>query len=322
MSLFDTLYQKYCLIEEEKQLKTCAVRLVLTNICNMDCWYCPFHSKAKGNSPTSVDDVLWERILEFIKIQDKEYVTFMFTGGEPTAHPKIKEYILQLMDIYKDKINIQVNTNISFDTKYYDNHFPKKTVDMLVSYHTGYVKDPEDFFDKVKFLEQWHNIRVHLMLEKENQEEIKEIYLKYRDSNFSNSYTGIDIVPIHEFQDDPDFKNITWFDKEERHFGHLTNIDTEAKVIPKDGGWLSHRNFKGMLCSGEHIIMGNGNVYHCYQDIYKGIRQKLNLYTDEVTKLSRFKICENDLCNDGFFFPKYSIKHFNEEIYGNKDSNT
>jgi len=311
VSLFDTPFQKYSLTTEERHLQTCAVRVVLTNICSMECWYCPFHSKAKGQTPTSVDDILWKRILEFIKVQDKEYVDVIFTGGEPTAHPKLKDYIYQLMDLYKDKINIQVNTNITFDIDYYDKNFPKKTIDMLVSYHPEYVGDTAGFFEKIKFLEQWHNIRVHMMLEKNNQENLKQTYFKYKKEKFKNSYTHLDVVPIHEFQYDPEFEKVDWYDKDERHFGHLPDIQTEAEVIPKKGNWLYHRDFKGMMCSGENIIMGNGNVYHCYQDIFKGARQKINLYTDKIVKLNRFKICENTKCDDGFFFPKYSVKYFN-----------
>jgi len=312
MSLFETPYQKYCLVEEDKQLDTCAVRLVITNICNMDCWYCPFHSKAEGQTPITVNDTLWKKILKFIDAQEKEYVNFMFTGGEPTAHPKIKEYITQLKAIYKDKINIQVNTNVGFDVNFYDKNFPKDPVDMLISYHTGYVKSTKEFFDKIKFLEQWHNIRIHLMLEKGNQEEIKKIFFRYVEEKFSNPYTEIDVVPIHEFQYDPEFEKVDWYDKDFRHFGHLKDIREKAVVIPKEGDWLYHRDFKGMLCSGENIIMGDGSVYHCYQDIFKGARQKINLYDDDIVKLNRYKICENHRCDDGFFFPKYSIKQFNE----------
>lgn len=151
------------------------------------------------------------------------------------------------------------------------------------------------------------------MLEKDNQEKIKEVYLKYSKEEFLNPKTHIEIVPIDQFSGEYSFKDIDWYHKEDKDRGYILKVKDTAGVIPKDedGDWMFHRDFKGMLCSGESIITADGDVYHCYQDLNKNKNKKLNLLTDDLIKTG-FKICEHSRCTDGFTFPKYSVKYYNE----------
>lgn len=244
-----------------------------------------------------------------------------FTGGEPSSHPKLKEYVHQLKKKYKDKIQIQINTNIGFPLSFYEKHFTREPVELLIGFHSKHVPNVEEFFEKVRFLEKFHKIKVHLMLEKDNQEDIKKVYLKYKDAKFANKKTHIEVVPIDQYYADPSFKEVDWYVKEDKDRGYITKVKDRAGIIPKDedGDWMYHRDFKGMLCSGENIVTVDGDVYHCYQDLNKNKNKKFNLLDNDLIKTG-FKICEHSLCTDGFTFPKYSVKYYNEvKKYENKD---
>ena len=66
MSIFKTKYQKYCLGGERMHHNNCSIRFIMTNICNMTCWYCTFNYRASKRDPIRSDDILWKKILKFI----------------------------------------------------------------------------------------------------------------------------------------------------------------------------------------------------------------------------------------------------------------
>ena len=188
--------------------------------------------------------------------------------------------------------------------------FPDVPMEVLATYHSDYVSDINNFFEKIDFLEKTKTVRTHLMLEEKNIELIKDIYMSRKNRYNTSDLSGVDVVPIHSFEKNRAFHDIDWFDKNKRHFGYLENEVDSSCVVPLVDGYKDNRYFKGMLCTGENIVDPNGDVYHCYQDVISK-RVKLNLCERNLKKQQDVKICLNTQCNDGFFFPKYSVKHYN-----------
>ncbi|HDN75907.1 MAG TPA: radical SAM protein, partial [Acidilobales archaeon] len=94
---------------------TALANLVLTNRCNLDCWYCFFYAEKLG--------FVYEPTIEQIKFMVEQYLkqgvtpVIQLTGGEPTLRKDIVEIVRLLRSM--GERHIQLNTNgIKFASLY------------------------------------------------------------------------------------------------------------------------------------------------------------------------------------------------------------
>lgn len=310
MSILNSKFKKYCLFNEEKELDTCTLTILLTNKCTLSCWYCSCHSKTKKVSPMKENFITkddFEKILDFIELQNRKTIKMIFTGGEPTLHPNLSDFMVKAEERFGDKLSIQLNTNLSNSMKVYDK-LPEFSIEVNASFHSDFVRDREKWFEKALSLNEDNLVRVNLMLEKHNNRLMKELYNKYSDR------LNISVRPIFEFRDTEECEAHRWFKKDHESHQDLSKEEVDGiQVEPKEDGWEKWRNFYGMVCSAEFIVMQNGECWYCWQEVWKK-KPLLNIFKDEPIKINRFHLCTSKVCNDGFYFPKYSIEYYNKNI--------
>ncbi|BES81370.1 tetraether lipid synthase Tes [Pyrodictium abyssi] len=105
---------------------TALANLVVTNRCDLSCWYCFFYAEKMGY----VYEPTLEQIREMIRQYKKEGVTMsvQITGGEPTLRPDLIEIIKLLKD--EGVTHIQLNTHgITFARLWFE-----KGIDAAVNY--------------------------------------------------------------------------------------------------------------------------------------------------------------------------------------------
>lgn len=105
---------------------TALANLVVTNRCDLSCWYCFFYAEKMGY----VYEPTLEQIREMIRQYKKEGVAMsvQITGGEPTLRPDLIEIIKLLKD--EGVTHIQLNTHgITFARLWFE-----KGIDAAVNY--------------------------------------------------------------------------------------------------------------------------------------------------------------------------------------------
>jgi organic radical activating enzyme len=248
----------YCVGNEAKKLNSLRACICVTDKCNSCCWYCSRGCYDQTNT-RDLDPKLFDRIIDFIKFQEKDFIDLSFSGGEPTLNSNLRKYI----EIAKERIprvKIEILTNLLMPYEYYE-ELPPETK-LWASYHTVSVKDEEKWFEKAKKLSP---INVVLVATGDNLDEVARLYKKYSPYFLYR----LDIHPITQLRHSSMFKKFNDINTvkyndtiEFKYHKH------RAKVFRKDGKDISEnfveiRNFKGMFCYGEATIMMDGNIYLC-----------------------------------------------------------
>lgn len=86
------------------------VYVEITNICNMNCSFCPTTKRAKATMSSKDFEYIASRIVPYT-----DYV-YLHVKGEPLLHPNLKE-ILDICEKYNLKVNISTNGTL-LDGKY------------------------------------------------------------------------------------------------------------------------------------------------------------------------------------------------------------
>lgn len=167
---------------EAKELLNKGIRLqlVLSDICNNSCGFCEFHSGAMGY----MSDEVLENVYRLIETQkDKENVWITLTGGESLMHPNFKDICYSLIDILGDRLDLQVNTNFQHNLYEKLPNDIKENINFLsITLHEQFVKDVDDWFNKVSKLQKidTQEVQITLMLRRETYNEVLDIYYKYK----------------------------------------------------------------------------------------------------------------------------------------------
>lgn len=88
-----------------------AVKIHVSNTCNLRCKYCYAHGGNYGKKDSLMDKQTAEKVVHFIhtseKLKDIQYITFF--GGEPLMNPEIIEYICE--QTCNDPVSYLLQTN-------------------------------------------------------------------------------------------------------------------------------------------------------------------------------------------------------------------
>ncbi len=128
------------------------VNIVLTNRCNLSCWYCFFYAEAAGY----VYEPSIEEIVAMVRNVKKQgiAVNVQLTGGEPTLRDDLVEIVRALKA--EGVKHLQLNTNgIRFSELYWED--PVKAVEYARALRTGGVNTVYLSFDGVSPVVNWKN---------------------------------------------------------------------------------------------------------------------------------------------------------------------
>ncbi|MEM0355153.1 MAG: radical SAM protein [Desulfurococcaceae archaeon] len=184
-----TQYEKPCpfscgLCPLHKQ-HSCLVNLVVTNRCDLSCWYCFFYSEAMGY----VYEPSLEQIRSMVEAILKQgvVVNVQITGGEPLLREDLVDIIRLLREMGVK--HIQLNTNgIKFSQLYWED--PVKAIDYAKAIRSSGVNTVYLSFDGVSPITNW-----------KNHWEIPYIFEVFRKSSMTSVVlvpTVINNVNIHE----------------------------------------------------------------------------------------------------------------------------
>jgi uncharacterized radical SAM superfamily Fe-S cluster-containing enzyme len=128
------------------------VNIVLTNRCNLSCWYCFFYAEAAGY----VYEPTIEQIINMVRQIKKQgiAVNVQLTGGEPT----LREDLVDIVKAIKAEgaRHIQLNTNgIKFSELFWED--PVKAVEYTRALRTSGVNTVYLSFDGVSPVTNWKN---------------------------------------------------------------------------------------------------------------------------------------------------------------------
>ncbi|RLG82308.1 MAG: radical SAM protein [Thermoprotei archaeon] len=131
---------------------TALMNLVLTNRCNLSCWYCFFYAEASGY----VYEPTLEQIVEMIRAAKKQAVAVnvQLTGGEPT----LREDLIDIVRAIKAEgvRHLQLNTNgIKFAELYFED--PAKAIEYARALRVNGVNTIYLSFDGVTPVTNWKN---------------------------------------------------------------------------------------------------------------------------------------------------------------------
>ncbi len=128
------------------------VNIVLTNRCNLSCWYCFFYAEASGY----VYEPSIEQIISMIRSIKKQAipVNVQLTGGEPTLRDDLVEIVRAIKA--EGAKHVQLNTNgIKFAELYLEN--PSKAIEYARALRSAGVNTVYLSFDGVTPITNWKN---------------------------------------------------------------------------------------------------------------------------------------------------------------------
>lgn len=309
--------EKFNLIDEHYYDDYCYTSFIPTLQCNVNCNYCSM--ECYNYNPLTdyrCNTFEFQKMINFLNMQDYKKHMFEFFGGEPTLHPQLKEFTWMLDKQLKGLDYIHILTNLKLPSIYYFDNWPQ-SVKFSCSYHSHWMDefDKKSWFKKVKELNTLGMIRdVKLIMIPGNEEDILDKHEQYKHINF----------PIFEIV--LDIRNLDnewgkkWKEKLENcdyHGAYDSSFDGE--ILYKDGtkGTLENYyklNFFGMLCNAKFRIASNGNVYYCWARCWdKDEKQTINVFKDKLKKVATWHMCNYKQCwGCDMPYPKYSAKYFVE----------
>lgn len=280
----------------------CRVEIVITENCTFRCSYCywiddPDYSFAAKNL---IDVDNFHKVVDFMLAQEKDSYHLDFYGGEPTAHPLLLEFI-EIAHSRIKNLSMGILSNLSKPKSYFEK-FPKDKVgSVIASMHTEFVKNVDEWFEKVALLDPEE---IRLVLTKENEETIVGAYKKYLPL-----YPGkIFVHPIDQYGDLDallEREDIRVQIDDDNH-SHGDVVEVFLKNGERyQGDHRKIKNFKGMLCNAGYHVDMKGEVYPCWSAYGEG-KSLTNIFRDRPKKLSGWTLCTYDVCDCGHRYTKYS----------------
>jgi len=264
--------------------KTLEITFVITQKCNIKCWYCYWNDEKDIRETVEHD---FNKVIEFIKVHKKKNLFFQFYGGEPTLHPKLIEYADRLNEEF-DNVTLLMHTNLLRSKKYYEQF--NKYDDFLIncSFHSDWVKNVDEWFEKVYLLK---NSEVFFMLQENNTKQILRLY--YKHSNRKKLW----ICPIHQILGTETYKNMK------------SSYDLE------DIYEHSYNNYKNQMCKPGFIIRENGDIMRCWAQMPR--RYKIfNIYKDPMKHIQDWTFCVSKICFCDQAYPRMEMKEYYRLTHG------
>jgi len=288
-----------------------------TDNCNFNCSYCCFHNKkSKGMSELTFKNFInfLEYNIENNIFPQEEFFIFIY-GGEPTMHPNLTKFIIELNEFkrtHNKKINFLIQSNGSMWslTKF------KKEINILknanvnfkfsFSYHPEEVK-LNDLIPKIKYLisEDAFDVLTYMLTISNIKKDIHMI--NFFESANVPIYVRTILQESELFNSDGKFKKYKKYistDKDDDSY-ILTTKDANNKIINtkmsfEDLSTQGYLNFNGYNCSAginSFLISPEGEIYRCDMDyLYKKNRLH-DVNSVQEYKPSKCLKCTHTFCS-------------------------
>lgn len=279
---------------------TMFVTLLITKLCNIQCWYCDvLTKKSKKSHFMNLSDI--DKIIHFIDIQDqpkKPNICINFFGGEPTLNPHLFNMVYKIKEYFEDKRNVDIliTTNLMKPIEYFKN-LPKELT-YAASFHSDWVKDPDEWFEKARYLNNNGQLyHVVLMLQMNNMDLIYDCYNKNYD-------IPMIICPIDQIINDKNYiKYKDTFDNWDMF------EDSEKELF-----YSRNKSDKFHMCSSGIIIDEYGDLYKCWPTINKAVT---NVFENPDIKIPTWHLCDNYTSNCDMEVIRSSIRFYLDDIKNN-----
>ena len=306
--------------ETQSDIRHITVQMYLTRKCNYQCIYCTHHDNTESFKTFKEYKDLIDLIYD--QVGHNDVVDFSFFGGEPTIVPCFVELMDYLLSTYKNTY-VTLTSNGSQPLEFWKKlkqHSGR--IHCFMSYQHANTKSLSDYITKMEWLYD-HNFLyfVSVMLENENEDEIKKAINILRQSRIANKLTYASI----DFNFNPKYEDIKYL------FGNLdyTVIESQnyaLKTTLNDGTvyyFNDHMSFKTYnlhhfkyfrcYVGRDHILLdSNGDVYYCFSHILSNKKALGNIYhnKDILKRLSKSNgtICMFDECVSDIWIEKETEK--------------
>lgn len=260
------------------------ITFVLTQKCNIKCWYCYWNEEKDIRETVDHD---FDKVIEFIKIHEREKLLFQFYGGEPTIHPKLIEYT-DILNKEFNNVDLWMHTNLLQSKKYFEQFNKYNNYRINCSFHSDWVPNIDKWIEKVYSL---NNSTIYLMLQDNNFDLIKELY----DKNVNKKTVWI--CAIHQIlETEIYYKMKKTFPKEhiyEHEFG----------------------SYKNLMCKPGFVIRENGDIMRCWAQMAH--RYKIfNLYTNPMKHIPDWTICGFKVCYCNQPYPRMKPTEYYRRNHG------
>jgi len=265
---------------------TLEVTLVLTQKCNIKCWYCYWNEEKDIRETVDHD---FNKIVEFIKLHKKDHLLFQFYGGEPTIHPKLIEYADILYEEF-DSVEIFMHTNLLRSAKYFEQFNKYDNFQIYCSFHSDWVPNVDKWLEKVYLLK---NSIVNLVLQETNFKQILQLFYKLLNRR------EVWICPINQM------------------IGTEAYDDMKSTWTLDDIHEHSYKNYENQMCKPGFIIRENGDVMRCWAQMDR--RYKIfNIYTDPMKHIQDWTYCVSKICFCDQAYLRMDMKKYYRMIHAKK----
>jgi organic radical activating enzyme len=294
------LLEKYCTEDSKKWEKECWCIYIPTMDCNLKCPYCSMGCNNTQKDYYYATENDFQRLLDFLLLQKYEWYGIGFFGGEPTIHPKFREFNSMVEDSFGDNLTtVHTVSNFSKPLSYWKYNWPKKA-SFIASYHHWAIKNKQDeWFEKVYYMAQRGLVQcVRFVVTEGNEEEIIKTFQKYKREDLVKLWT----LNPDEFNRDPEWRS--QFESGDNN--DKIDLGTRADRGPK--------SFYKMMCSAQYRIMENGDLYRCFAKLLDPqCKPTINVFKDRLVKLNKWHLCDTTrhcLNPTDRSYKKYSLQYF------------
>ena len=311
--------EKFCITDPEEINDICKATFIPTENCNIKCDYCSRGCNEIKDKYYYATDDDFRKLLKFLELQNYNHYILEFFGGEPTVHPRFREFHKILNTEYfnegNDLIEIHTLTNLAKPFDYWTYDWPKQTK-FSCSYHFGYIKDTEEWFSKINYLEEKGMLEdIKFILTPDNEKEIVKIYEKYK----TDRSTIYELVVQEQLVGTEWAKNVAKkYDADYLgHYKYEEHKTMNCEILFDDGSKgdlqeFQFYDFNMMLCNCRFRISETGDVYYCWRK-FDDPKAKpiLNVFKDPLKKVIEWHFCQYhdcDICD--IHYMKYSLAYF------------
>jgi MoaA/NifB/PqqE/SkfB family radical SAM enzyme len=246
----------------------------LCSTCNYRCPYCGIWEKQ-----TEKDLSLTAR--EWARIWDRLYLNYgsihiYVSGGEPSTYP----YFFELVRLLCQKHNLEICTNLSWNTDELVPHIPAGRLRIAPTFHPTFA-DFEEFFKKaIKVKEYLPNEQIYYVAHPGQIKQMPERSFRFKQA-------GIKLVPLPLRGD-----------------GYVLNSEEEKRIVeelsPYRGNKIEYQlqriSPRGKICrAGQHyaVLRTDGSVDRCSQYSNGGVG---NILEENFSLFEQPLPCEKDYC--------------------------
>lgn len=288
--------------------QTLYISINVVSYCNLQCNYCLY----KEHNKYKID---FQKLLNFILyIYNSLYknIEIILVGGEPTLHPDLYEFCVNLTN---NKIRYAVFSNGTANIEYYTKLMSLDLCDLEFSYHSINNKYNIDFFKKTRALiniadhnRKYDNkLLINVMAEDTDLKHLQSLITVFNSFNIPNKY--LFIAPIFI---DNKLKNysqqylnyVLEFNKyKDVKLNVIDILDQHHEIMQQYVSINGLNNFYNWHCNAglnRIYINSNGDIYHCEEEYILKQKPFFNFYTQpyEQFTLSATKcICNMCMCN-------------------------